>query len=169
MSVLEKKIETFANIAIILVAVLLVGAVAYKFFGGTSANPSVEKEIAKGTKIEFPGLESTNGKIKLVVILQKGCHFCSESAPFYQKLSAQLKQKPDIQLIAVFPHSVEEAKSYLKELKVEIDEIKQANFTAFGVRGTPTILLLNEQNEVTESWIGKLMPDAEAEVLKKVS
>src|SRR4051794_5736116 len=100
MSAIYKKIELLSNIAIIVVAIIVsVVLVQRFFFAGTVQKP---KQIAVGSKISLPGVDwDKNGKT-LVLALQKGCHFCSESAPFYQRL-AQASAVKGIQLIAVLP------------------------------------------------------------------
>jgi thioredoxin-related protein len=45
------------------------------------------------------------------------------------------------------------------------DDVKQLPLEVIGVRGTPTLLLIDKQGAVKESWVGKLPPDKETEVL----
>jgi thiol-disulfide isomerase/thioredoxin len=161
----QKKIELAANIAIILVAVIL-GYVLVKQFVFTTpaAAPGPMKQPEVGANITLPDTDFSTSDKTLVLAIRKGCHFCSESAPFYQKL-AQLAPDKHLRLIAAFPHSVDEGQGYLKELGVPITELKQADFSQLNVSGTPTLLLLDNKGRVQKFWVGKLPPDKETEVI----
>ena len=56
-------------------------------------------------------------------------------------------------------------KSWLKDEGVRVDQVKQASLGDIGVRGTPTLLLVNSAGVVTNVWVGKLQPDQEQQVL----
>jgi thioredoxin-related protein len=161
---LNKRLELFANIAIILVAVMLVGVVGYRFLSSNKA-PAIEK-IEIGSNFTMQNVNWVENKKTLVLVLQKGCHFCSESSSFYKTLVAKNQNK--VKLLAAFPHSVDEGKNYLKEEGITIDEVRQFDFGG-GINGTPTLVLINEKGQVTDSWIGKLLPEDEEKVLRAIA
>lgn len=166
MSGLTRKLEVGANIAIILVALLL-GAVLVKRFL-LAPSPQPIHEISAGTKVALPGVDwSRNGRT-LLLVLQKGCHFCSESAPFYQRLVRETNGRPDLAVMAVLPQATDEAKQYLGELNVPVQDVRQAALGSLGVSGTPTLLLVDNQGAVLQAWVGKLPAEQENEVLTKV-
>lgn len=165
MNSLEKKIETFANIAIIVLAISILVFFGYRYF----SNPVPEiEQIKVGTSISIPNTDWANQKQTLLLILQKGCHFCTESAAFYQKLSKSNQNQNSTKIIAVLPNSLDESNKYLKELGVEADDIRQANLSSIGVRGTPTLILVDAQGKVLDSWVGKLNTETEEKVLQKI-
>jgi hypothetical protein len=100
--------------------------------------------------------------------LQAGCHFCSESAPFYQRLARETAQKSGVHLVAVLPQDVAEGSKYLNSLGVPIEDVRQAQLDALGVSGTPTLILIDGKGVVMKSWVGKLSGDREAEVLDQL-
>jgi hypothetical protein len=104
-----------------------------------------------------------------LLALQKGCHFCSESAAFYQRLVRETAGRGNIHLIAVLPQTPDEGRKYLDELGVAIAEVKQAQLDSISVRGTPTLILVDNQGLVTTSWVGKLNADGEADVLRRLN
>jgi hypothetical protein len=53
----------------------------------------------------------------------------------------------------------------LKDEGVQVDQVKQVSMGAIGVRGTPTMLLVNGAGVVTKVWTGKIQPKQEQEVL----
>ena len=116
----------------------------------------------------MPGVDWSGNDQTLLVVLQKGCHFCSESAPFYQRLVREAAGRGNIHLIALLPQAPDESRKYLDDLGVAIEDIKQGELDSVGVRGTPTLILINNQGAVTTSWVGKLSADGEAEVLRRL-
>jgi hypothetical protein len=67
--------------------------------------------------------------------------------------------------VAVLPQDVSEGRKYLNELGVPINEVRQSTLESLGVGGTPTLILVDNKGAVTDSWVGKLPPDKESEVL----
>lgn len=116
----------------------------------------------------MPGVDWSNNNQTLLLVLQKGCHFCTESAAFYQRLVRETAGHGSIHLIAVLPQAPDESKKYLDDLGVAIDEVKQAKLDSIGVQGTPTLILVNDKGVVMTSWVGKLSADGEAEVLRRL-
>jgi hypothetical protein len=166
----SRSVEVCANVAIIVVALAIV-AVLYRSYRlpSTTVSTTEQKKPSgpmKGTKLEVSGVDWSQSKSTLVLALQKGCHFCTESAPFYQQLMQQVSKQNDLRILAVFPQSPDDARSYLEGLNVHVGEIKQSGLAVIGVNGTPTLILVDQQGIVQQSWIGRLSPDREAEVLR---
>jgi hypothetical protein len=167
MSNLYKKTELVANIAIIVIALLL-GVVVVKRFILSPTTPAAVHPISAGTRIALPDVDWTKGRQTLLVVLAQGCRFCSESVPFYQRLAKEALGHSDVQLVAVLPQSPVEGRKYLDDLNVPIKEVKQAELPSIHVTGTPTLILVDSQGVVTSAWIGKLPSDEEAEVIRKL-
>lgn len=82
-----QKAEIFANIAIIVGAILLGYFLIQRFFFQQNPQPNQPPpEIAKGIKISLPELGWDTNQKTLLSVLQKGCKFCPESMPFYKNL-----------------------------------------------------------------------------------
>jgi thiol-disulfide isomerase/thioredoxin len=163
-----KRIEVAANIAIICVAVMI-GILLIKpyLFTDKSRPAPRDMSIPVGTKVSLPEINwHQNGKT-LLLVLQKGCHFCTESAPLYQRLVKELSGT-DIHLVAVLPQDPMDGKKYLDDLGVGIKDVKQAGLSSLGVAGTPTLILLDDKGVVEKSWVGKLSPEKETELLGKL-
>ncbi len=169
---ISRSVEVCANIAIIIVAIAVVAVLARSYiFPPAALGPTQQKSAAgpaKGTKLEVSGVDWSQSGTTLVLALQKGCHFCTESAGFYQRIAQQASGQQGLRLVAVFPQSPEEGKNYLDSLKVPIGDIKQSNLAGLGVGGTPTLILVDSQGVVKESWVGHLPPEREAEVLRRL-
>lgn len=65
----------------------------------------------------------------------------------------------------MLPQPVTEAQQYLNGAGVHVDVVRQVPLNTLGVRGTPTLLLVNDVGVVTDVWVGKLQPNQEAQVL----
>ena len=104
----------------------------------------------------------------MLLALSSKCHFCSESAPFYQRLNDEMAQHTGARLIAVFPQEVGEGKQYLSALGVKIEDVRNATLNSIGVNGTPTLIIIDSKGRIEQSWVGKLSPEKEAEVISRV-
>ena len=163
-----KKIELIANIAIIVVALIL-GVVLVKRYLLTdtqSAAPTAAR-IQPGTKVQLAGVDWSKSGQTLVLVVSDTCHFCTESAEFYQRLAQEKAKHEGTRMIAVLPQDVSRGQAYLSKLGVAVDEVQQSPLDAIGVVGTPTLLLIDDKGAVKQSWVGKLPPGQETEVLSK--
>jgi hypothetical protein len=167
---IARKIEVAANVAIIVAAVALTSVLAKRYFAPALplAPPSAAANIPAGTKADFINIDWGKSDRTLLLVLQAGCHFCSESAPFYQRLARETAQKSGVHLVAVLPQDVAEGSKYLNSLGVPIEDVRQAQLNALGVSGTPTLILVDGKGVVMKSWVGKLTGDREAEVLDQL-
>jgi len=161
-----RKLETLVNVAIVLVAVATCAVLArqYIFNGaaGRSHGPSV------GSKIELAGMDLSGEERTLVLVLQKGCHFCTDSGPFYQRLAREAAARGGrVKLLAVLPQDADEGRRYLNDLGVPIERVAQARLGSLDVSGTPTLILLT-RGKVSDVWVGALTPERETEVLNKL-
>ncbi|HEX8249802.1 MAG TPA: hypothetical protein VF599_16640 [Pyrinomonadaceae bacterium] len=168
MSKLSQKVELTANILIIVVAVLLVGVIAQKYFFGSSTSPPARVQPTIGAKMNLPEVNLSAQPKTLILVLQKGCRYCTESAAFYKRLQEHTQNK-NIKLVAVLPGKTEESSAYLSELGIAGMEVKQSPLDNLQTSGTPTLILTNDKGEVTNFWIGKLPADKEDEVINQLN
>ena len=169
MKIFVKRIELAANLAIIVVAILL-GVVLLRNLlrSPVPTRAPAAAEIQAGTKLSLPGVDWNASKQTLVMALSTKCHFCTESAAFYQRLAQERARKLNLRLVAVFPQASRESEEYLRGLAVNVDDVKQSELASLGVSGTPTLILLNNAGVVEDSWRGKLNDDRQGEVLRRL-
>lgn len=123
--------------------------------------------LAIGSKFALKDVDwAANGRT-LVLALSKNCRFCLESAPLYQPLSQELRNRSDIHLLAIFPEPVTEAKIYLEQMGVFIDDVRQTSLVSLGFKGTPTMLLVDNTGHVTDYWFGKLTDFQTAQFIER--
>jgi len=171
---LSKKIELIANVAIIIVACLLATVLIKNHF---LAKPPQQADKSKSQPVQSanepvssPTVSSLDidwkqNKQTLILAISSSCHFCTESAPFYKRLA---EVKTSTRLVAILPQPVEEGRRYLDRLGVSVDEVRQLPLDRIGVRGTPTLMLVDASGAVRNSWIGFLAPETELEVVRAV-
>jgi len=184
-SKLVKALEIAANFSIIVVAILATTVLVKNYLLRPSREarqaPTVERKSSadaarvappagpgQGTLISLPGVSWQDSNQTVVLALSDKCRFCSESAPFYQRLATDLAQRRDIRLIAIFPQDVDAGKQYLAQLGVSVGQVVQAPLDALKVRGTPTLVIVDKNGAVMQSWVGKLNSERESEVLNRI-
>jgi hypothetical protein len=166
------RTEVIANISIIIVASLLSLVLVKNHLWVSSASSGLDHKASSkdsrllGKKLSLPDIEWPKSRGTLLLALSSQCRFCTESAEFYQALLK--KRTAELRVIAVMPQDLETSREYLTRLGLYVDEIRQASLVSIGVAGTPTILIVNEQGEVTDAWRGKLRPEGERDVLNRL-
>lgn len=176
-----KKLEALANIAVIVTSVVLCSVLVKKhFFVGTqtvadakasppsrSADAPTKSGLQAGMKVSLPGIDWGNSSRTVLLVLSTTCHFCTESAPFYQKLQ---QQKPgNVQIVAVLPQAVEDGRQYLNKLGVSVRELVQAPLASLNVSGTPTLVLIDNTGTIQDSWSGKLSNGQADRILARIA
>jgi thiol-disulfide isomerase/thioredoxin len=185
---LYRKIQFLSNLATILIAVLLSLIAGKLYLFPTLQPPNLSSSVetvrvpAKpdlqprmnsqvtpvGKAVPIQGIDWQKNKKTLVLYVSTKCHFCTESAPFYECLVKEHSSK-NVNFMAVLPQSVDEGKDYLKGLGANIENVYNAQLSSIGVTATPTILLVDENGVVSDMWRGKLSDDKEKEVINKLS
>jgi thioredoxin-related protein len=159
------KLQSLANVSTIIVSVLL-SVVLIKVFllpQKVAAPNLAPAHAGMNIRQSLPGVDWAGNNRTLVLALSTQCHFCTESAPFFQRI--QKEAAKNLKMVAVLPQAVDEARKYLEREGVQVDDVKQASLSTIGVRGTPTLLLVDNRGTVADIWQGKLDADQEAGVL----
>lgn len=159
------KLEIIANLATIFVSLLL-SVVLIRVFLLPPPVPATSRpgpQVGMSIKESLPGVDWAKNKRTLVLALSTQCHFCTESAPFFQRI--QKERAKDLKLVAVLPQPITESHRYLEGEGVTVDDVKQAQLNSIGVNGTPTLLLVDNAGTVKQVWQGKLQPQQEDGVL----
>lgn len=169
MNKLGKRLNWVINLMIVMV-LCLIGMVLIKHYWlpGRSTRQSRDYRVPAGKTISLSGVDWKNNGQTLLLVLNTECAYCTASAPFYQQIVRETAQERKVQLIVVLPQDVREGKQYLSDLNVPISEVTQSGLDVLGVRGTPTLILIDSEGAVVSSWAGKLSPEEEREVLTRI-
>jgi thioredoxin-related protein len=161
------KIERIANVAVIVVA-LVMGWVFLKDRLLTA--PPQANEVKAGDKLT--PLKSWNWSAHdrtLVLALRKGCHFCEDSAPFYQRLVGKhADHGANVAIVAIFPDPADAVNEVVKSEGLQVQALAGVPLDELKVSGTPTLILVDKTGTVLNAWLGVLSPRQELEVMKAV-
>ena len=165
---IKVKIEQIANIAVIVLA-LVVGSL---FLRDRLFNQDPQPNQMKvGDKLPtLNGWDWSTHERTLVLVLRKGCHFCEDSAPFYQRLAVMQKQGVTTSpIVAVFPDSADVVMHLVQSEGLEFQTVSGVSLEELKIPGTPTLLLVDKRGNVVNAWIGVLSPRQELEVIKAMA
>jgi hypothetical protein len=162
MSAWTKRIEIATNVAILCAFVLVAALAAKRLWEPALLRNSNGPPI--GANVSLPGVDWSRSNQSLVLALNTGCHFCSESADFYRRLVSSADSK-GARVLAVLPQPISESRAYLEKLGVTITEVVQSPLSAADVSGTPTVLLIDQNGRIRKAWVGKLGLEQEQQVI----
>ena len=145
--------------------VLAVGIVIFavvNHYRNSDSDIGVGPQLRKGS--EVPPVEGgwPKSKTTLIFAINPGCIYCAESAEFYKDIVLSDEDK-SLDLIAVSPQPSDAVRTYLQSLGVAIPTINRVDFENFGVKSTPTLILVDNSGHIKSTWVGKL--DAKQEDL----
>ena len=164
---MKTKLEAIANVAVILVALAVGSVVLTRYVQSSRTSRSVEAGDHLAT---IPGLDWSQHRRTLLLVLNTGCHFCQDSVPFYQKLAEA--QHPDgggMEVVAVFPNEAEFVRQFTARENLSLRNVPEVPMERLHVNATPTLLLVNSDGLVERSWVGVLTARQEIDLLKLVS
>jgi thiol-disulfide isomerase/thioredoxin len=165
----KSTLDTIANIAIIIVCAIAAFVLVRQHFFNQNAQGR-PPEIEAGDQFSELGQVVPAGTDRaLVVALAPTCHFCEESMPFYKRLVEERNRKGSkVKVIAAVGSEEvkEEERKKLDSAGVQPDGLVVLPFETLKLRGTPTIVLVDNQGEVHKVWIGKQKASGEEAILE---
>lgn len=159
----EKLLEKFSNVAVILVAVVVVFVLLRHEFW----SPKVLSHRYGASSVALTTITKTPSKLNVVLGISTVCHFCEQNMPFYKTLSG-LEAPGRVALYTIFPQSSDEAKSFLQQKGVSPNGVISSPLSSYSIQGTPTLLLVDSTGKVEQSWVGALDSGRQADVLNKI-
>jgi thiol-disulfide isomerase/thioredoxin len=159
-----------ASNAVTIVAGCILSAVLIKvYLIPPHLAPPAAAVIGTGANLSsrVQGVNWAESRRTVVLVLSTQCHFCSDSAPFYRRLAQAARNK--VKVVALLPQTAAQARQYLRGEGVAVDEVRQVSLESLGVRGTPTLLLVDGAGVVQEQWVGRLQSNQEAQVLSALN
>jgi thioredoxin-related protein len=162
------KIEAIGNVIVILLAVVI-GSVFLKDRFSASA-PQVNEVKAGDRLIRLDGWDWAAHDRTLVLALRKGCHYCEDSTPFYQRLLTEQKRDgSSTAIVAAFPDAADAVKQVVQSEGLQVQALAGVPSEKLNVLGTPTLLLVDRSGTVLKAWPGMLSPRKELEVMKALA
>src|ERR1700687_340929 len=168
-AIIRDRIQTAANIAIILAVCLIGGVIVRDYIAQrTNSRGISSRGISTGTRISVPEIDFARVDRTLLIALRQGCRYCDESAPFYKNILARTKDDPSVHVMAILQQPTEASRKSLEGLGVGVEDVKRVHFSTIGIGPTPTMLLVDRQGTVKRLWVGKLASEKEADVFKEI-
>jgi peroxiredoxin len=158
---IRANLELGAQIAIA-IAVVVVAGVLVKRQVFPSPSRTNAPQINAGEKLNVPNVDWERNQKSLVFFLQKGCHYCASSAPFYRQLIADATNK-NVKSLAILPNSADDARQYLQSLELPIENLQTGSLASYKINGTPTVLFVDRHGIVRSVWFGAA-PEQEKEM-----
>jgi len=156
-----------ADSAILVVAALVVAIVLRNrglFFPAVSPSG-----VEVGQVVPIAGLDYGASERTFVLILNTRCEYCAQSAPFYRTLANECDKSGSVRIVAAFQERLEESRSWLDSLLIPVHQVIEIDPQRLGLRGTPTVLLVDSRGRLVDSWKGKLDAETQVEVLQRIT
>src|SRR5215467_52722 len=115
---MKTKLEAIANVTLILVALAMGGVVLTRY----AVSYRVPRSVSAGDYLaKLPGLDWSQHRRTLLLVLNTGCHYCQDSVPFYQKLiQAQRRDSDGMEIVAVFPNEADMVREFTAQENLPI-------------------------------------------------
>lgn len=154
------RVDQIANVLTIVVAIIFIGLFVQRYI--LASKPS-SRPPTIGRSLSLSGLDPSQSRRSILLVMMKGCRFCEASMGFYRTLREN-RDSRDRNIVAVFPPGTEDVDSYLTEHGLGGIDVKFAALSDLEVSGTPTIIVIDDQGKIVRSWVGKLSSELEIEV-----
>jgi len=161
MKMWAQRLEIVTNIAILGMLCLLLAAFLWRFWH--SPQPRGQHSLV-GTRLDIPQVRRS--PMSIVLAIDSRCRYCTESAPFYRRLTNAASSKR-VNTIAVLPQAESVASQYLSEKALRFDTIVSLPLETIGVRNTPSVILVDSNGNVMAAWVGKLSEAQESDVMSR--
>jgi hypothetical protein len=149
---LRSRWDVAANGAFIIACAVLV-YVALTRPGEPEVVPA-RSGFADGQLLDGPEILAKRGNRFVFVGVQSSCQFCTASMDFYRRLAAAVEES-GLQLVVGSREPASVTKSYLEEHSVH----------GVPIPATPVLLMVDTSGVVSGSWLGRLSPAQEEEIL----
>lgn len=151
---------------------LCVAAAAVQFMVGGRWSPqpvniSAESGVPVGKQVQLPE-EARSGRTAILLLaVNSRCKFCTESMPFYKRLTElSAVQDGKVTLALLSSQTSEEIGAYAARHGVDIRTIVPLGGTGLPITATPTLVLVDKSGKVTQSWVGYLNKEQQLQVEK---
>lgn len=162
------KLETIANLALI-VTCTWVGYVLY--VRPVTAQRQGLESYKPGETISIQDVDLKEADATLLMFIRSGCVFCTDSMPFYSRLTRELRAKPSaktLRVVVVTTDDAPTAAAYVQDHAVQVDAIVANHLPPSKVRATPTLLLVTRDGHISNAWTGRLPQPQEEQVRKAI-
>jgi hypothetical protein len=155
---MKPRLTKFADVIIALSCLTVAGLLVEQRFFRTETKPASAQQQAGPSLVgrrlpEIAGVSFNQSPHTLLIVMRSTCKFCDASAPFWQRLiESRQGSVQNLRVVAISDESAEISHEYLRRHGLTVDSVVSGKVPT---PGTPTLLLVDSQGVVKESWIGK--------------
>ena len=149
-----KYLDRITNIAVLIAVVVFLFSMGRNEYARRNIPKQMTAKDFVGKTVKLPGINFSPEHNSLILALSTACHFCQQSLPFYQELTAKANGQLDV--IGLFPQPEAEAKKFFDDAHVRATQVVSAGLDVIGVSATPTLLLVDSKGKVIDAWMGEL-------------
>jgi peroxiredoxin len=155
MRISSKALNLVANACLVLAAGTLGVAVWYKYLHHPAV-PVSGLPIQLGSNAPLvPSISYASHERSLLVFLSTTCRYCEAGVPFYNKLhGVALASNDKWNVVGVFLQPADQVAAFRARVNLQAKLLPNVDFSRFGVRSTPTVLLVDRQGIVRQVWVG---------------
>jgi len=148
----KDKLEISTNILIILVVWLIGGTYLKSHFGRQEGDLPIGETISAP-----PGYDWHSSAPTLVIAVRDGCVYCERSYPLYRRLqSLEHDNQLKAHLLMVTSDEPTRAAALLSSQGITSQAITNMPLSNIKVSATPTLLLVDANGRLLQSWVGEL-------------
>jgi thiol-disulfide isomerase/thioredoxin len=172
MNRVERTLSILTDLATLCAACAIVVLIYVKFGPGKEAANAGRESPANpkvGSSITFDGVDWRQSDRTVVLALSSHCPHCKANAGLYREISKR-RQSGVLRVIAVFAEDRDAASRFLSEHSVPVDLVVRRKKNDTAVAGVPTVLLVNRDGVLTDSWYGRVTSERdEHELLEQLA
>ena len=162
------RLETIAN----LVLIVTCAWIGYAMYTRPVVAQRQELESYKpGETVSVQDVDLKEADATLLMFVRSTCVFCTDSMPFYSRLTRELRARPSsksLRVVVVTTDDSQTAATYLEKYAVQVDTIIAKTLPPSKVRATPTLLLVSRDGHVKNAWTGRLPQLQEEQVRRAI-
>lgn len=165
------KIQSLANLATLMLGLILSAVLVKSLLAQRpSSHPTpIFPDPGRGISLKdwLHDIDwATNGR-SLIFALSTMSPYCNDSVEFYRRIEEE--KAKDVKLVALFQEPVGSGRKYLEDEGLRFDDVRRVRVLQFlGVKGTPTLMLVDDSGTILDAWQGELSPNEEDEVIAAV-
>jgi peroxiredoxin len=155
MHISPRALNLVANISLVVAAGTLGVAAWYKYHHSPAVSvPGPHIQLGSSAPV-LPGISYASHDGSLLLFLSTTCHYCQDSVPFYNKLHAATSlSKGKWNVIGIFPQAADLVAAFKTRANLQPRLLPDVDFRRFGVRSTPTVMLVDPRGIVSQVWVG---------------
>lgn len=161
-------LDGVANIAL-LIACTVVTAGAINSWTRSSSGVSPPRTYEPGERVQWSADVGRPGRERLVLFLRSTCSYCTDSMPFYRRLSVELRKHDKVELIALGDEPDEILSEYLSRHDLTGVTAVRLPTRDSKLAMTPIVLLVGPSGEVRRAWSGRMDLNQERELLSTIA